>query len=248
MVMAWYESFFDEHYFTEYAALLTPERTEAEVEAIIALLGPPPMRILDLCCGHGRHAIELAARGYEAHGQDLSEVFLAKAASDAEARGVPLHLKRGDMRHIEHAPPFDAVVNLFTAFGYFDDDGEEMKVLHEVFRVLRPGGVFLLDVINRDGIMRKFLPKSWDRLEDGSWMVQERLFDPVRGTCTERRTRVMPDGSALERGTVCRLFTPTELCRMLREAGLEPEVVQGGLAGAEITIDSTRTTILARKP
>ncbi len=246
--MAWYESFFDEDYLCEYAALLTPERTENEVEAVIGLVGPPPLRILDLCCGHGRHAIELAARGYEVCGQDLSAVFLAKAEADAQARGAQMELRRGDMRRIEHEPPFDAVLNLFTAFGYFDDDAQEMRVLREVHRVLRPGGVFVLDVVNRDAIMRKFLPKSWDRLEDGSWLLCERVFDPVRGACTDHRTRVMPDGSTRERETVCRLFTPTELRRMLREAGLEPTVVQGGLGGGEITMDSSRTTLVARKP
>ncbi len=78
--MAWYEEFFGERYLAEYAGLITAERTALEVEAAVALLGlPPGARILDLCCGHGRHAVELAARGYRVCGQDLCPLFLERA-------------------------------------------------------------------------------------------------------------------------------------------------------------------------
>lgn len=247
--MAWYEEFFDELYLAEYLPLLPPERTAAEVESIIAILGlPPGSRILDLCCGHGRHSVELAARGYEVCGQDLSPLFLAAAARSAAERGVSLSLKQGDMRQILFDPPFDAVINLFTAFGYFDDDDDEQRVLDEVSRVLRPRGQFLIEIVNRDGIMRQFRHRDWTGLPDGTHVVSERRFDPLTGRNHEVRGYILPDGTRRMRTTSVRLFAPSELARMITAAGLSVEAAFGDLSCEPLSIDSTRMVLLARKP
>lgn len=247
--MPWYEDFFGERYLVEYADLITEDRTRPQVDAIVEILGlPPGARILDLCCGHGRHSIELAARGYEVCGQDLCEMFLTKAAADAEARGVRLSLRRGDMREIAFEPPFDAVVNLFTAFGYFEEESENERVLAEVARVLRPGGRFLIEVINRDGIMGGFVPRDWTRLRDGTLITMERLFDAVTGINAETREYRYPDGSSQRLTTAVRMYTPTELVRMARAAGLEVLSVSGGYDSAPLTPSSTRILLLACKP
>jgi SAM-dependent methyltransferase len=85
----WYQELFGEDYLRVWAPMMPPERTERELEGLIQLLGMPEgSSILDLCCGHGRHAIPLAQRGYQVTGQDLSKVFLERAKKEAEARGV----------------------------------------------------------------------------------------------------------------------------------------------------------------
>jgi SAM-dependent methyltransferase len=245
----WYEDFFGERYLVEYADLITEDRTRSQVDAIVEILGlPAGARVLDLCCGHGRHSIELAARGYEVCGQDLCEVFLAKARADAEARGVPLSLVRGDMREILFDPPFDAVVNLFTAFGYFEDEAENEKVIAEVARVLRPGGRFLIEIINRDGIMAKFAARDWARLTDGTVITMDRQFDAVTGINAETREYHYPDGTSQRLTTAVRMYTPTELVRMVRAAGLEVLSVSGGYDSAPLGPSSTRILLLACKP
>lgn len=163
--MPWWEEFFDEHYFDLYEPYLTPERTAREVEGVIQILALPlGAKVLDLCCGHGRHTIPLAKAGYQVTGLDLSEVFLKRARQDAAAADVAVTWVRRDMRDIPFQNEFDAIVNLFTAFGYFDDKAENQKVLEAVARALKPGGRFLIDVINRDYLAKVFLPRDWEQL------------------------------------------------------------------------------------
>ncbi|HJT54986.1 MAG TPA: class I SAM-dependent methyltransferase, partial [Ktedonobacteraceae bacterium] len=135
----WYKSFFGKDYLRIYD-FLTPERTELEVKCIIHLLKlPPGSTILDLCCGHGRHSIELAKRGYRVTGQDLSEVFLQHAQSDAEKQGVQVRWMQSDMRNIPFENEFDAVINIFTAFGYLENEDEDQLVLQQIQKALKPG-------------------------------------------------------------------------------------------------------------
>ena len=116
-----FEGVFDEDYLYFYEEMLTPERTAAEVEQIVELLGPRD-DVLDCPCGHGRIANALAERGYGVTGIDQSELFLERARADAQARGVDVEYVHGDMRELPWRERFDALVNWFTSFGYFDDD------------------------------------------------------------------------------------------------------------------------------
>ena len=146
----WYKSFFGEDYLRIYD-FLTPERTQLEVDGIVKLLAlPPGSAILDLCCGHGRHAVPLAKRGYRVKGQDLSAVFLQHAQAASEAQGTQLRLIQSDMRNIPFEKEFDAVINIFTAFGYLESEEEDQKVLQQVHKALKPGGLFLLETLHRE--------------------------------------------------------------------------------------------------
>src|SRR5579859_5025306 len=108
----WYKAFFGEDYLRIYEPVLSPERTVREVDGIVDLLAlPQGSSILDLCCGHGRHAIPLARRGYQVTGQDLSEVFLREAETEAQAQGAHVHWIQGDMRNIPFENEFDAAIN-----------------------------------------------------------------------------------------------------------------------------------------
>src|SRR5207248_4506086 len=146
----WYVSVFGEDYFDIYGRMLSEEHTTREVEGIIQFLDlPPGSRILDLACGHGRHSIPLAERGYRITGQDLSEVFLSRARTEADVRGATVNWVHSDMREIPFVDEFDAVINIFTAFGYFESDAENQQVLHQVYKALRPGGRLLLELMHR---------------------------------------------------------------------------------------------------
>jgi SAM-dependent methyltransferase len=244
----WYREMFNEDYLRLYEPTLTPERTEREVEGIVELLAlPAGSTILDLCCGHGRHSIPLALRGYRVTGQDLSEVFLGVATSDAEARGADVRWLRSDMREIPFESEFDAVINIFTAFGYLESDDEDEKVVRAVHRALKPGGRFLLETMHRDSLLRRLQPQGIQRLDDGLLMLEERQMEPVTGRQLVRRTLIHPDGRRDEYHFALRLYSATELARIFRSAGFEVEVCYGGLDGSPLTLDSHRLAMIGKK-
>jgi SAM-dependent methyltransferase len=241
-------SLFGEEYFRVYGPLLPEERTAREVEGIARLLElPPGGRVLDLACGHGRHAIPLAERGYAVTGQDLSEVFLQRARADAQRRGVQARWVHADMREIPFEAEFDAVINIFTAFGYFDRDDEDQRVLEQVRKALRPGGRFLLETLHRDALVRGFQPFAVMRHDDGLLVTEERRFDQLAGRTAVRVTLLYPDGRRSELGHNARTYTVTELARMLERADLPPRAVYGGLDGSPLSLDSRRLVIVAEK-
>ena len=252
--MVWYKTFYDEHYLKEYAQGLTPERTQREVDFINGTLNLPQAapgatggaRILDLCCGHGRHTVELAAAGYSVVGQDLSVTFLDLAKDAAAARNLQIQFVHSDMREIPFEGEFDAVINMFTAFGYFDDE-ENQKVLDAVARALKPGGKFLIDLLNTLRIIRDFRPQSWDELSDGTVVLTKRDYNFLTGNTEEHRTYITPDGSKREIHLAWRLYFYPELTKMLNRADLTPIQVFGDYDGSEYTWDSRRMIVLAEK-
>ncbi len=245
----WYRTFFGDAYLRIYAAFLTPERTAQEVEGIVTLLAlPPGSRILDLACGYGRHAIPLAERGYQVTGQDLSAEFLAKAKADADARGVPMRWVHSDMREIPFADEFDAVINIFTAFGYLESEADDLKVLRQVHKALKPGGVFLQEMRHRESLIRHYLPSTITRHEDGLLVLEEHQFNLLTSRNEVRVTVLHPDGQRAEYHHAARIYSLTELARMLEEAGLKVEASYGGLDGSRLTLDSRRLAVLSRKP
>jgi SAM-dependent methyltransferase len=246
--MAWYEEFFDKGYLREYEKMITPERTQKEAAFIIAMLNlPEGARILDLCCGHGRHAIELAAAGYSMVGQDLSTVFLDLAKAAVRARNLHVEFVHSDMRRIPFEGEFDAIINMFTAFGYFENDAEDGKVLDAVAKALKPGGKFLIDLINAPRILRDFRAQDWQELSDGTFVLTQRRYNVLTGQNEDYRVYIGSDGPKRERRLTCRMYFYPELARMLTDAGLTPTRVFGDYDGSEYTWDSRRMIALAEK-
>jgi SAM-dependent methyltransferase len=245
----WYESLFGDEYFDIYGPLLTDERTVREVEGIVQLLGVEPGgAILDLACGHGRHAIPLAERGYQVTGLDLSEVFLGRAQAEAQARNVRVRWIRADMREVPFAGEFDAVINIFTAFGYFGSDAENEQVLRQVHKALRPGGRFLIETMHRDALVRTFAPSSVIRHDDDLLITEEREMDQLSGRWDVRVTLIYSDGRRAEFGHNVRVYTPTELAGLFSHAGLMLQAAYGGLDGSPLTLASRRLVMIAQKP
>jgi len=244
----WYATYFGEEYFDIYGPMLSEERTAREVEGIVKLLDlPQGSRILDLACGHGRHAIPLAQWGFQVTGQDLSEVFLDRARAEAQARDASISWVHSDMREIPFVDEFDAIINIFTAFGYFESDAEDQQVLHQVHKALRPGGHFLLDLMHRDALVRRFEPFDVSRRDDGLVVTEERHFDQLAGRTTVRVTLFYPDGRRTELGHVVRSYTLTELAGMLGRSALEVQAAYGGLDGSPLMLDSRRLVVIAQK-
>ena len=148
-----WEEVFDDDYLHFYADRLSAEPSDRETDQIVALLDRQPgAAVLDAPCGHGRIANRLAARGLEVVGLDSNSDFLALARRDAADAGVHVEYVQGDLRELPWSGRFDAVLNWYTSFGYFDDEGNS-RVLSAYRRALKPGGRLLLEQINRDSLL-----------------------------------------------------------------------------------------------
>jgi SAM-dependent methyltransferase len=248
---AWYTEqggFFGPGYLREYADLITPEGARAEADFVERALSlARGAKILDLACGHGRHTIELARRGYTLTGQDINTFFLAEAARAAQGAGVEERWVHSAMRRIPFAGEFDAVVNLFTAFGYLESDDEDQQVIHQVAKALQPRGRLVLDVVNRDRVIRRYRESFWRQLADQSVVLTEGRFDLITGRNYERRVRIGRDGRREEFATVLRMYTLTELIAFCTAAGLQFQAVYGGYTGEAFGFDSPRCLLIAEK-
>lgn len=246
LVMEWWESFFNEGageiMFTEEAW----QRAEQNCDALVALLGiVPGAKILDLACGTGRYAIPLAKRGYQVVGLDISSVFLEQARARAKEQGLKIEFVQGDMRRIPFENEFDAVINLFTSFGYFEKEEDHLRVLKEVHKSLKPGGRFLLDLSNREWLMRNFQARDWREYQDFI-LLEERKFDFERSR-NEARWIVLKGQERKEYFHSLRLFTLGELLELFSRTRLKVLGYYGSLKGEPWSFDARRLVILVER-
>jgi len=193
--------------------------------------------VLDVGCGAGRHAKALSAAGARPIGVDLSAALLRRA----RAAGVPL--VRADMRHLPVRPrSMDLVVNLFTSFGYFDNDKEHAAVIRGVADCLVPGGWFALDFLNADTVRRGLVAEEVRELGSGRVRIRREVREDGRRVV---KTIEVPDGRRfVER---VRLFQAEELESMLTGAGLTVATRFGDYDGGPLGPGAPRTILLSRR-
>jgi len=229
-----------------YPAMFSPARA-AEAAAIVAdsplFDFAPGTDILDLCCGPGLFVRPLAERGCAVTGVDSSAELLSRAAAACEAAGVKAELERADMRTFRRAGAFDAVVNLWTSFGYFDDPQDDLRVLRNIRASLRPGGRFLLDVVGKEVLARTWQPVT-TTFHDDLVLVQR---DTVEEDWTRLRSDwVLVDGERVRRASLrLRLFSAAELTELLCAAGFSAVRCYGDYAGGPYGPDATRLIAVA---
>jgi SAM-dependent methyltransferase len=235
---------FGDDYLHFYEGFLTDELSDAQVERIWNLFGlEAGMDVLDVPCGHGRIANRLAARGARVTGLDTDSLFLERARADATTRGVEVEYVEGDMRSLPWEERFDVVLNWFTSFGYFDDEGNRAW-LREARRTLRPAGRLVIELHNRDAFARNWLPVTMSE-RDGDLLVDRHRFDLLAGrTVTERFT--VRDGRVRTSEFSVRFFTFTELRDWLLEAGFSAVDVSGH-EGESLTMEVRRMVVVATR-
>jgi SAM-dependent methyltransferase len=245
----WWESYFDSHYLLEYQPIFTPERDRHEVARLMDVLGlPSGSRILDVPCGQGRHAHLLAEAGYDVDGLDYSDYLIRQAKKRGTAS--TLRYTRGDMRRLPARwnSRFDAVVNLFTSFGFFLNPSDDSRVIDEFARVLKPGGVLVWHGGSRDGVMSRFLSRDWWQARDGTMVAHERAFDPLSGILTIRST--WNGGGRKRAGNRehrIRLYTATRIAEMCADSGLLVEEAYDGFTPRSLSRRSSEMMLVARK-
>jgi SAM-dependent methyltransferase len=241
-----FESVFQvDDYMYYYRDLLTDEVTDRQVAALVEMLQlGHPLRMLDLACGYGRHANRLASLGHHLVAIDLMDGFLEIARHDAQERNLQVDYCQGDMRKIDFNQEFDRVLLLFTAFGYFSDE-ENLDVLSRIHRALKPGGLFVLDIPNRDSFLFGFRSDVLTEKE-GNLMIDRHTFDSRTGRVYNRRILVR-DGERRDKYFFIRLYNPTEISSLLRQTGLEVRQIFGDWDSRPASLESRRMIIITEK-
>jgi|LNFM01.1.fsa_nt_gb ubiquinone/menaquinone biosynthesis C-methylase UbiE len=243
----WWEEIFNDDYLRTQRRY-TAEQTKTEGNFIEASLGVEKgAAVLDVGCGTGRQAVELASRGYEVLGLDLSLPMLSRASDSAQLRGVKLNFLQSDMLEMEFKELFDAAYCVGSTFGFFDDD-KNADVIHRIHQALKPGGTMLLEVVNRDYGAPQHPAMTWYEA-DGCVCMEETQFNWFTSRLEGKRTLLLEDGRQKEQKFSMRLYSLHELGKILHTAGFRVIEVSGHqkTAGAFFGANSAMLIILAQK-
>jgi ubiquinone/menaquinone biosynthesis C-methylase UbiE len=240
------EATFGDDYLYFYAESTDDGHSDDDAAEILGRLDlPPGSRVLDAPCGHGRISRRLAAAGLDVTGVDLSPQFIAMAEAEAVSPGSRVSYLQGDLRQLPVAGPFEAVICWFTSFGYHDD-ADCRGILGEFHRVLRPGGVLLIETMHHDGVVRHFTtsPDATVIRRGDDAQVDLSRFDPLTGRIVTDRT-VYRQGKVRHSSHYIRLPTPPEWTLWLEGAGFR-DVVSSAGGGGPLELDSWVTVVQAR--
>jgi len=242
------------------------DRTGEEVEQLLDLLGAhgvDPDEALDVACGIGRHAVELAEAGVDVHGIDISPEYVVSARNRANEAGVGdcASFEVADMRRLgDRDRTYDLVTNMWTAFGYFDEETNE-TVAEGFHERVAEDGALVMELVNKEGMLADYRPSSAGE-DDGLLYVEQREYNPETGRMETKLTLFEAgDGEGTDAGTDdgdgpayehlgelswdLRVYGPAELRRLLERAGFSDVHLYGGLDAVQLQRDSTRLVVVA---
>jgi 2-polyprenyl-3-methyl-5-hydroxy-6-metoxy-1,4-benzoquinol methylase len=246
--MSWTENFFGKYYLKTHLPVLTEEKTIEETDFIEeALKLTKGASILDVPCGHGRHSIQLARRGYNVTGVDIQPDFIALARENSQDI-ENLNFMVEDMRKISYENEFDAVINLFTSFGYFSE-AENFYFLKAMVKSLKKGGKLLIDTVNREWAMNNTGTISQ------AWLVYppDNIAFLANNSFNVYTSRMISDQAIIDNGERyvqqqdIRLYTYTEMNTLLKLNGMEITAVYGNVYQADYSASTTNMIIVAEK-
>lgn len=246
------EWFYNEDFWRSYeSSLFDEDRIEQapqEAYNIISLAnleGPESLKILDLCCGIGRHSIAMAMMGHQVTGVDISKDYLERAKKTAKIAGVDVDFHQADVKEFQLDDEFDLAISMFTSFGYFENDEDNRKVLKNIYDSLKEGGSFVMDIVGKEVISRIFLDRAWF-VKDGILCLEEReIVDDFRRI---KSKRIVIDGkNRKDYEFTVWLYSAGEIHIMLSDAGFKDVTVYGDLEGSPYDNDAKRLVVVATK-
>jgi D-alanine-D-alanine ligase len=236
----WWRNIFNYLYLKTDADVIDDQRiTAQEIDIIMNILNlSPEHKVLDLACGQGRHSLELARRGFEnIEGLDRSHYLIQRGKARAKREALNIKLREGDARKIPSPPDnFDFVLILGNSFGYFETPHEDLKVLEEVLRVLKPWGRMLIDVTDGQYMRENFEPRSWEWIDKKYFVCRERSLAAGKNRLISREVIThVEKGVMADQFYAERLYTKESLEELLLSAGFNNITFHG-----ELTPDSGR--------
>jgi SAM-dependent methyltransferase len=244
---AWFE---DESFWELAFPYMFPDKSFAAAEEQVVhfseLTGSPFSRVLDLCCGPGRHSIPLARRGAAVTGVDRSSFLLEKARARAESENLSIEWIQEDMRAFVRPGQFDLAISLFTSFGYFEKEEDNLSVLRNIHTSLVPGGWFIVDVLGKEILARRFAPSAVEELADGTTMIERREI--IADWSRTRATWILIQNNQATRWVLnTALYSGQELANLLRTARFKDVRLNGTWKGGPYDLNAERLIAVAGK-
>lgn len=247
----WWDDFFPT--FRPVFVLISAQATNDQARYIIKKLGLKKGKsFLDCPCGIGRIALPLAKKGIKVTGVDITQSYLEEFIAKGKRRKLPITGIRHDMRRITFDRKFDAAGNLWTSFGYFAKESDNLLVLKKMFRALKPGGKFMLHVINRDWIMANYESTGGYEIPapGGKGLIkiaEKRRFD-YRRSINYATWHFLQDGVEKVFEMNLRMYSFHELAGMLESAGFIDVEGYGSTRDEPISRDKMMMFIIGTKP
>ncbi|MCW9065916.1 MAG: methyltransferase domain-containing protein [Ignavibacteriaceae bacterium] len=243
--MSWYRDWFNsENYLKIYS-----HRDESEAQRLVELITKninlkSNSKILDMACGSGRHAIIFAKKRFDVTAVDLSERLLSEAKENSDQNSVKIDFVLTDILDFETTRRFNLALNLFTSFGYFDDDEDNFRVILKAYDLLTDGGYFVIDYFNKNYLLKNLIPTSVFS-ENGLRITQNRLIEANR---VRKNIFIESNGSTQEFYESVRLYSYEEMITYIKKAGFNIFNEFGGYNGNYFNKESSpRLIIIAKK-
>lgn len=245
--MEWFEN--DDFWRDFFPFMFSSERfaaTPDEVSRILALTQCSGGSVLDLCCGPGRHSVELAARGFKVTGVDRSPFLLERAREYAVKSGARVEWVKQDMREFIRPAGFDLALSLFTSFGYFEDEQDDLRVLRNIHQSLKENGVLIIEVLGKERLARVWKDTMCNELADGSLIFQR---PQIRDDWTRIRSEwtLVKEGRARTFIFEHTIYSGRELKDRLLSCGFKHVQLFGDQEGSPYGLDAQRLIAVARK-
>ena len=243
---AWYEEWFGKEYLEVYAHRNHQEAV-SDINCVEKLLKLDKAgSILDLACGSGRHSLELARRGYNVTGVDLSHTLLEVARNSAAKQGLTIPFYQADMRTPPLEKPFNFLINMFTSFGYFENDRENSRIFAAFYKSLVAGGKFLMDYINKDHVLDSLVPEDCKTQGDRTLLQQRSYNEKTRRL--EKIITITHNNEERKFLESVRLYTLDEMVTMAKANGLKIEKHFGSLQADPFSPQAPRLVLVGSKP
>jgi SAM-dependent methyltransferase len=222
------------------------EQGSEQIEKLLALLDlKSDAQIVDIPCGVGRHAVELADRGFSVTAVDATSSYLDTAREHARDMDVEIEFIHEDMREFRQQESFDAVLNLYTSFGYFEERDDDERTARNFHESLRPGGKLVMELASKETLAGKFEKRTWEE-RDGSYIIEEHdIYD--NWNWMENRWIIVDKGDVREFAVSHRLYSAFELSELLERVGFRDVSVYGDLEKAEYDENAEKLVIVAQK-
>lgn len=239
----WFKSFFKNDFYN--FDFIPKKRTSEEVDFIIKKSSiKKGDRILDLPCGAGRHSLMLARKGFDVTAVDYSKEYLKDALKNSKKIGLKnIIFLRKDMRKIEFKEEFNLVINMFTSFGYFDDE-DNFNFLKKVYNSLKKGGKFIIDVKNGVFIRKNLTEKNWE-IEGDAILLQKFIW--LDKNTLKNIWHKIEDGKMKTRIFYLKIYDGKSLKNILTKAGFKAIKLYGGFDSSPLTNRSKRIIALCEK-